>query len=374
MRVLLSPPDVRGDEVQAVTDAIASGWLAPAGPALANFEQELAAASGRQHAVGLASGTAGLQLSLVALGVTDGDLVACSTLTFVATANAIRHAGAVPVFIDSELDSWNIDPDILEAEMSTRAGTPEQFAAVIAVDLYGQCADYTRIAAACTTYEVALIEDAAEALGSTCDGKPAGSYGEAAIFSFNGNKIITSSGGGMFVTDDKALADRIRYLSTQAREAAIHYEHTEIGWNFRLSNVLAALGSAQLATLPERVARRREINTTYRDRLAGAPGVTFMPEAPWGTCTFWLTCLTIDPSASPTSGPELVSKLQAEGIECRPVWKPMHMQPVYADATYVGGTVAESLFETGICLPSGSGMTAEQLDLVCDVLAPLVHP
>lgn len=371
-RVFLSKPDIRGGEVEALTRVIESGWVAPAGPAIATFESEVAARADREFAVGLTSGTAALQLALLSLGVPAGGEVACPTLTFVATANAIVHAGAVPVFIDSDRGSWNIDPELLTAELAERDAAGNQFAAVMTVDLYGQCADYTKIVDACARYGVPLVEDSAEALGATCGGRPAGSFGEASVFSFNGNKIITSAGGGMLLTNNGDIAERVTHLATQAKLDVPHYEHDEVGFNFRMSNVLAALGSAQLATLDERIARRREINATYRELLEPLDYVEFMPEADFGTSTSWLTCLTVDPDSAPLAALKLVLALHDRGIESRPVWKPMHLQPIFADAASVGGEVAADLFHNGLCLPSGSGMTDDELNLVCESLTSIL--
>ncbi len=365
-RIFLSAPDLRGWEVADVTAAIESGWLAPAGPDLERFETELSKWVGGQHCVALSSGTAALHLALLGVGVRPGDDVICSTLTFAASANAIVHAGANPVFVDSEASSWNLDPELLADELERRAQLGRLPAAVMTVDLYGQCCDYDRIAPLCARYGVPLIEDAAEALGATYRDRPAGSFGVVGVFSFNGNKIITASGGGMLATADPDLADRSRYLATQARQPAAHYEHTEVGFNYRLSNVLAALGRSQLRDLEARVDRRRALNRRYRQALADVPGVEFMPEADHCRSTFWLTCLTIDPARSPggidREGVRLA--LEDDDIESRPVWKPMHRQPVYADAPALLTGVSDHLFDQGLCLPSGSGMTDDDVDRV----------
>lgn len=350
--------------------AFDSGWLAPAGPEIDLFEQELAAAVGLPFAVALSSGTAALHLALIELGVGAGDDVLVSTFTFAATANAVTYVGARPVFIDSDETSWNMNPDLLAEELAVRAHTGRLPKAVIAVDLYGQCADYTRIAPMCAQYEIPLIEDAAEALGATCSGQPAGSWGTLNVFSFNGNKIITTSGGGMLATAEARAADHVRHLATQARDPAPHYEHSEIGYNYRLSNLLAALGRSQLADLPRRVAQRREINRQYRVDLAHLP-LTFQPEAPYGSPTFWLTCITVDPAATHVSPVDMQAALARAHIEARPTWKPMHLQPVFAGADCRVDGTAERLFRTGLCLPSGSSLTpADQLrvvDQLCSV-------
>lgn len=339
-------------------EAIDSNWLAPAGPALDAFEQELASVTGRRFAVGLSSGTAAQHLALEVAGVGAGDIVLCSTLTFVATANAIHMTGATPFFIDSEAASWNMDPNLLEEALRELRSSGHPVKAVVPVDLYGQCANFTEIEAICSRYEVTMIEDAAEALGGAHRGRPAGAFGQSAILSFNGNKIITASGGGALVTDDERVASRVRHLATQAREPVPHYEHIDRGYNYRLSNVLAALGSAQLATLDDRVERRREINRRYRDELSGIPGLQFMPEAEGNFCTFWLTTILLTPGVAPATTEQLRLRLDAQDIESRPLWKPMHQQPAYESAPRLLSGVADLLFAEGLCIPSGSGMSA----------------
>lgn len=367
-RIWLSPPDVTGDDRARLIAAVDGGWIAPVGPDLDGFEAETAVACGRTHAVGLSSGTAALHVALLELGVSAGDEVLVSTFTFVATANAVCHVGATPVFIDADAETWQMSPDLLAEELGARqrAGRSMPAAAVV-VDLYGQCADYDRIAPLLAESGVPLIEDAAEALGATYRGRPAGSFGVAAILSFNGNKIITTSGGGMLVTDDVNLARRCCHLSTQAREPAPHYEHTEVGYNYRLSNLLAAFGRGQLADLTRRVAGRRAINQRYRAALAELPGLAFMPEADYGTSTCWLTCITIDPGL-PVTPDAIRLHLESHDIEARPTWKPMHLQPVFADApARVDGTSAR-LFATGLCLPSGSTLTDGDQDRVIELV------
>ena len=352
-RIYLSPPDLAGTELELLTDAVRSNWIAPLGPHVDAFEAEMCAKLDVPHAVALSSGTAALHLALAVLGVGAGDEVWCSTLTFAATANANCYLGATPVFVDSDRATWNLDAALLSDALDR---APEKPKVVIAVDLYGQCADLEPIAAACKRYGVALVEDAAEALGATYRGRPAGSLGDLAILSFNGNKIITTSGGGMLVGRSKAHIDRARFLATQAREPARHYEHTTIGYNYRLSNLLAAVGRAQLADLERRVAARRATNAYYREHLA-LPGWSFMPEAPYGKSTCWLTCATIDPKAFGADRDRVIDALAAADIEARPVWKPMHQQPVFAAHPTIGGEVAAELFRDGICLPSGSNLT-----------------
>jgi dTDP-4-amino-4,6-dideoxygalactose transaminase len=285
--------------------------------------------------------------------------VLCPTLTFAATANAIHYAGATPVFVDAEPATWQVDPDLLVAALHERRP-----AAVVTVDLYGHCAEHDPIVAAARQAGVPVIEDAAEALGATYQGRPAGTLGELGLLSFNGNKIITTSGGGMLLTRDPDQAARARYLATQAREPAPHYEHVEVGYNYRLSNLLAAVGRAQLAGLEAKVARRREINARYRSHLAELPGVELLTEREGDRATYWLTCLTIDPAATGVDRETVRTALVAAGIEARPVWKPMHLQPVWAAAPTLGGTVASRLFDTGLCLPSGSTLTDVEVDEV----------
>jgi dTDP-4-amino-4,6-dideoxygalactose transaminase len=351
-RIYLSPPDLAGTELDMLRDAIESNWIAPLGPHVDGFEIEMAERLHLPHALALSSGTAGLHLALEVMGIGAGDEVWMSTLTFVATANAVVYVRATPVFVDSDATSWNIDPTLLVDALDEAARRGRLPKAVIVVDLYGQCADLEPIAGACRRHGVYLIEDAAEALGATYHGHPAGSLADLAILSFNGNKIITTSGGGMLLGRRKDWIDRARYLATQARSPARHYEHEAIGYNYRLSNLLAAVGRAQLADLDRRVAARRATNAAYRAALGHLPGWTFMPEGAGCTSTFWLTCATVDSGRD-----EILDRLAAEDIEARPVWKPMHLQPVFAGARTIGGSVAEDLFVRGLCLPSGSSLT-----------------
>ena len=353
-RVYLSPPDVGLAEAQALQRALDGGWVAPLGPEVDGFEAELAQASGRRFACALSSGTAALHLALINAGVKAGDRVLVSDLTFAATANAVLYLDATPVFVDSEEASWNMDPDLLAEAL---ADGPHRYRAVVVVDLYGQCADYDNITRVCREAEVVLISDAAEALGAHYRGRPAGSFGASAILSFNGNKIVTTSGGGALVTDDEEAVRHARFLATQARDPAPHYEHSQLGYNYRLSNLLAALGRAQLADLSRRVERRREHNSFYRKALEGLPGFKFMPESAHCRSTFWLTALTVDPDEAGVSREDLRLHLEALDIEARPVWKPMHLQPLYRDAPVIGGKVSERLFDLGLCLPSGSNLS-----------------
>lgn len=373
IRIFLSPPEVGERERELLMDAFDSNWIAPLGPHVDAFEKELAAYLGAEHAVALSSGTGALHLALVDLGVSAGDVVITSTLTFSATANAITYVGAQPAFVDVSPSTWQLDPGLLLEELRRRASANTLPAAVVTVDLYGQCADHDPIREACARYGIPIVEDAAEALGATYHGRAAGTLGDVGIFSFNGNKIITTGGGGALVTDDGDQAARIRHLATQARDPAPHYEHTTIGFNYRMSNLLAAVGRAQLAGLDAKVKRRREVNRRYRKALGALPGVAFLPDATYGAPNNWLTCIILDPAVALNTVDSVRQHLLSHGVEARPVWKPMHLQPVFADCPSVGGDVASMLFERGLCLPSGSSLTDDEQDeiitLVNDVLA-----
>ena len=369
-RVYLSPPDVGTKERELVLAAIDSNWVAPIGPDLDAFEVDLGRASGRRCAVGLSSGTAGLHLCLVASGIERGDLVAVSTFTFVATANAVMYCGAEPVFIDCSDETWNLDPSLLEHAFVEAIAGGKRIKAVVAVDLYGQCCDYEAIEELCDRYGAILISDAAESLGARAFGRQSGSFGRAAVFSFNGNKIITTSGGGMVVTDDVELAARIRFLSTQAREVSPHYEHEVIGYNYRLSNLLAAFGRGQVATLSDKVAARGEVLARYRAAFATLP-VEFMPIPAWSEPNNWLTCVLLSP-ASASDREQIRLALEAEDIESRPLWKPMHQQPVFRGARSVLRGVSDGLFARGLCLPSGSSLAENDQQRVMRIVEDLV--
>jgi pyridoxal phosphate-dependent aminotransferase EpsN len=366
-RLYLSPPHLSGTELDLLRDAVESNWIAPLGPHVDAFEAELAQATGTENVVALSSGTAALHLALLVLGIGRGDEVVCSSLTFAATANAIVYSGARPVFVDCD-ESWLLDPTLLDTALAGRRRQGGRVRAVLAVDLYGRCCDYDAILAVCAEHGVTVVQDAAESLGATYKGVRSGSQAPLAALSFNGNKIITTSGGGALVGADEGYIEHARSLSTQARRPAPHYEHTEIGFNYRLSNLLAAVGRAQLAVLPDRVAARRRINARYRELLGDAPGITFMPSATDGESNCWLTCLTIDPSAFGADREQVRIALEAEDIEARPVWKPMHLQPVFAGHEVFGGDVSARLFEYGLCLPSGSAMTDADQDRVVAVV------
>src|SRR5262245_25430608 len=367
-RLYLSPPHVDGREAELVAEAIASNWIAPLGPQVDAFEAEVAAVAGVEHAVALSSGTAALHLALVVLGIGPGDEVACSDFTFAASANPIVYAGATPFFVDADEATWTIDPALLDRAVKERRAAGARVRAVIAVDLYGQCCDYEALQDVCARHEMALVQDATESLGASYGGEPAGGQGALAAFSFNGNKIITTSGGGMLVSGNGEWVEHARKLSTQAREPVAHYEHVEIGFNYRMSNILAALGRAQLESLPGRVAARRRIRDRYRELLDGVPGISFMPEAPYGTANAWLTCIVVDPEAFGADREAVRLALEQEDIESRPLWRPMHLQPVFASHASFGGDVSARLFERGLCLPSGSALTDDDQDRVVATL------
>lgn len=356
-RIYLSPPDISTRDHAAVDAVLTSNWVAPVGPDLEAFESAVAELAQRQYAVALNSGTAALHLALQLLNVQPGDSVICPTLTFAASANPICYCGADPIFVDSEPRTWNMDPVLLELELGERAASGELPKAVIVVHLYGQCADMDPILAVCERYGIPVVEDAAEALGASYKGRPAGGMGAFSFFSFNGNKIITTSGGGMLLADKGSWIDRARFLATQAREPVAHYEHRELGYNYRLSNVLAGLGLSQLDDLSRRIAAKRAHFEAYRAALGELPGVRFMPIEDPDAANYWLTCMTIDPVDGGSSRDAVIAALEAADVEARPLWKPLHMQPVFQDCASIGGECAEGLFATGLCLPSGSSLS-----------------
>lgn len=363
-RILLSPPDVGELEQEYVMRAMRSGWVAPAGPDLDAFEREVADRVGVPHAVGLASGTAALHLALVSWGVGPGDVVPVSTFTFAATVNAIRYVGAEPFLVDSEAESGNISPDLLARAIDQLRDEGRRVPAVIPVDLFGKCVDYDAVAAVTSDAGARLLSDAAESLGATYAGRAAGSFGDAAVVSFNGNKIMTTSGGGMLLTGDQALADHVRKLSTQAREPVAHYEHTEVGYNYRLSNILAALGRAQLARLDDMLKRRREWRERYRALFADQPGVRILGGQDDSGDNCWLTPIVVDPERSAWTAADLAAELGRADVETRPVWKPMHLQPVSAGLRGVIDGTSERIFAHGLTLPAGSVMTDEDFSRI----------
>jgi pyridoxal phosphate-dependent aminotransferase EpsN len=371
--IFLSPPHLGAAERQLLIDALESNWIAPLGPHVDAFEREFAEKIGVSHAVALSSGTAALHLAMLVAGVQPGDTVLTSTLTFAATANAIRYVGAEPVFIDSDRATWNLDPQLLAAELRRAAADARLPKAVLVVDVCGQCADWEPIRDVCREYGVFTIEDAAESLGATYRDRPAGTLADIGCCSFNGNKIITTSGGGMLVTENAAWAAAARHLATQARDPAPHYEHSQIGYNYRLSNLLAAVGRGQLRVLDERVAQRRTNFEFYRRSLADLPGVEFMPEAPFGRATRWLTCLLVDCNEYGVTPTEICAAMAAHQIEARPMWKPMHQQPVFAGFRVCGRQVADEIFQRGLSLPSGTGLSDSDRSRVVEVFRSVLR-
>ena len=366
-RIYLSPPEIRAADYDSVASVLTSNWVAPVGPHLAQFEQAVANGVGRQYAVALNSGTAALHLALRVLGVGPGDAVICPTLTFAASANPIRYCGAEPVFVDSERMTWNLDPDLLEQALEDRSDVK----AVIVVHLYGQCAQMTRIVELCRHHGVPLVEDAAEALGASYQGQAAGSFGDLSFFSFNGNKIITTSGGGMLLANRKEWIDEALYLATQAREPVPHYEHREIGFNYRLSNVLAGLGLSQLADLDRRIRLRQQHFEAYCDAFAHIDSISMMPIVEQAGANYWLSCLTLDRQAGCPSRDQVIEALAGVDIEARPLWKPLHLQPVYQACSVYGGAVAADLFDRGLCLPSGTSLSESERTRVIEPVLEL---
>lgn len=360
--ILLSTPHLSDYEQAFVQEAFRTNWVAPMGPNVDAFEVELAQYVGVSHAVAVSSGTAAIHLGLRLLGVGEGDTVFCSTLTFVGSANPILYLGAKPVFIDSEPSTWNMSPQALYRALEDAAVQGRLPKAVVIVNLYGQSADMDPLLALCDTYQVPVLEDAAESLGATYKGRFSGTFGRVGIYSFNGNKIITTSGGGMLVSDDQDLVEKARFLATQARDPAPYYQHNEVGYNYRMSNVLAGIGRGQLKVLEDRVRARRAVFAAYVEGLADVEGITWMPEAPFGRATRWLSAAVLDPSL--ISAEDLIRSLARERIEARRVWKPMHLQPLFAGARYYsheeGVSISDTIFERGVCLPSGSNMTPRQ--------------
>jgi len=366
-RIFLSAPDVGELESKYVAEAIASGWVAPAGPDLNEFESEVARRVSITHAVALSSGTAGLHLGLLALDVSPGDVVITSTMTFAATANAITYVGAKPYFVDSSRETGNVDVALMAEAASQVQASGRRIGALLPVDLLGKCGDMDALATLAADLGVPLLVDAAEAMGASFGGRAAGSFGDASVLSFNGNKIMTTSGGGMFLTGDAELARRVRYLSTQARQPFKHYEHIDIGYNYRLSNILAALGRAQLARLDQNLARRRQIRESYRAAFAGIAGVSiFGGDDSFDNC--WLTSIIVEESAGWTPA-QLCEYLDERDIESRPMWKPMHLQPVFSDSERLVNGNAEWLFEHGLTLPSGSGMNEADINRILEAIS-----
>lgn len=370
-RIFLSPPHLSGEEEARLQEVLDSNYIAPVGPMLERFEADFCRMTGFADAVALNSGTAALLLALRGLGVTTGDRVWTSTLTFIGGVTPIVQLGAEPVFFDVDPETWTLDPALLAAELAhatRQGGLPK---VVVPTDLYGQSCDLDALIALCSPYGVAVVTDSAEAVGSRYRDRAAGKGAAAAAYSFNGNKIITTSGGGMLASDNRKLVAQARFLAQQARDPAPHYQHSTLGYNARLSNVLAGVGVAQLAVLPQRVAQRRAVFARYQAGLADVAGLRLMPEAAWGVSNRWLTVAQIDPEAFGASPEQVRLALEAANIESRPVWKPMHLQPVFATARRVGGAVAERLFARGLCLPSGSALTTRDIDRIVALIRSL---
>jgi pyridoxal phosphate-dependent aminotransferase EpsN len=375
-KIFLSPPHMSGLEEQFITKAFETNWIAPLGPNVEAFESELADEVNVAGAVALSSGTAGIHLALRALEVGENDLIFCSTLTFVASANPILYCKAKPVFIDSEPDSWNMSAIALQNAFSETIKNGQLPKAVIVTNIYGQSADLDILLRICQRYDVPLIEDAAESLGATYKGRPSGTIGLIGVYSFNGNKIITTSGGGALVSNNLNLLKKVRFLATQAREPARHYQHHELGYNYRLSNILAGVGRGQLSVLRNRIEARRSIFRRYFDAINIFPGVSFMPEPAWSFSTRWLTTLLVNPEITGVSRDDIILSLEENNIESRPVWKPLHSQPLYHEAAYYAHdyySVSDKLFNQGICLPSGSSLSTEQQNMVIDCIQHLLQ-
>lgn len=366
-KIWLASPHMsdEGYEMQYVQEAFDSNWIAPLGTNVNEFEKELASKVGADHAAALTSGTGAIHLALMAAGVGEGDIVLCPTLTFSATANPIIYVNATPVFIDSDYETWNMDPNAIEAAFEKYG---DKIKAVLVVHLYGLSADMDKIMAICNKYNVPVIEDAAESLGAYYKGQHTGTFGEFGIFSFNGNKIITTSGGGMLVSNNEEKVKKVRFWSTQSRDQARHYQHSELGFNYRMSNVVAGIGRGQLRVLDQRVAKKKYIFEYYKRELGHLEGIDFMPVNEWDEPNYWLSCMTLNGNIKPL---DIMEKLEANHIESRPVWKPMHLQPYFAEYDYVGSDVSESIFENGVCLPSDTKMSDDDLERICGIIKGL---
>ncbi|MDK8175242.1 aminotransferase class I/II-fold pyridoxal phosphate-dependent enzyme [Staphylococcus simulans] len=373
-RIFLSTPHMGGTETQYIEKAFKDNWIAPLGENVTEFENDVKDYVGADYALATASGTSAIHLALIEAGVAKGDIVFCSSLTFCATSNPILYQDATPVFIDSEMESWNMSPTALEKAFKTYEDKGTLPKAVLVVNLYGQTADFEKISKICKHYNVTLIEDSAESLGSTYHGKMSGSFGDLSIFSFNGNKIITTSGGGMLLSNHKEYIDHALFLATQAKDKAPYYQHSELGFNYRLSNISAGIGRGQMEVINDRVNRRRDIFDMYYDALSEIDGINFQPELPDSKSNRWLTAMTINPNKINISAADLIKELNVKNIEARAVWKPMHLQPLYEafDYFYDEKDNAKKLFEEGVCLPSGSNITNEELIDVIDSIKSLL--
>ncbi|MBG8552430.1 DegT/DnrJ/EryC1/StrS family aminotransferase [Hymenobacter guriensis] len=372
-RLYLSPPHLGRHELNYLHKAIEDNWVAPVGPNLDGFERDICEFTGAGHCVALTSGTAAIHLGLRLLGVGPGDEVLCSSFTFVATASPILYLGATPVFVDSETTTWNMCPERLREAIEDRIRQGHRPKALILVHLYGMPARLREILAIAAEFDIPVLEDAAEALGSRYEGQPLGSFGAVGVFSFNGNKILTTSGGGALVTNDAVWAQKARFWATQARDAAPYYQHSELGYNYRLSNLLAGIGRGQMGLLEDRVKKRREIHAWYCERLRHVPGLVFAPQEPAGSRTNrWLTTVLLDAEQTTVTPEQLRLHLETRNIESRPLWKPLHLQPLFADVPHYGGVVCEDLFARGLCLPSGSAMSDMDLRRVLEAVKELL--
>lgn len=371
-KIWLSSPHMGDNEQKLVQEAFDTNWIAPLGPHVDGFENDLVKFTGSKHAAALSAGTAALHLALIMLDIKTGDEVICQSMTFSASANPIAYQGAVPVFVDSERDTWNIDPELLREAIRDRFSKGKKPKAIIPVHLYGMPAKMKEILAIAKEFEIPVIEDAAEALGSTLGGQAMGTFGDLGVLSFNGNKIITTSGGGALISDKEECIKKARFLATQARDAAPHYEHSQIGYNYRMSNVCAAIGRGQMEVLEERILQRRKNFEYYKERLAGIKGLYFLNEPDGMFSNRWLSTVLIEPKEAGLSREDIRLHLEKDNIESRPLWKPMHLQPVFKDAPYYGTGVSDELFEKGLCLPSGSNLSQEDLDRVINKIKELV--
>lgn len=367
-RIYLSPPHMSGKELRYVRDAFESNYIAPLGPQVKLFEREFQNELQIKNALAVSSGTAALHLGLKCLGISSGDKVVVSTLTFIASAGPIKYLGGEPIFIDSDWHTWNMDPNILADIIKKLVNRNTLPKAVVVTDLYGQSADIDTIKEICDPYEVPILSDSAEALGATYKDKSAGTCGLAGVFSFNGNKIITTSGGGMLVSNDDKIITYARYLSQQAREKKNYYEHKEIGYNYRMSNILAAIGRGQLERLEDKVSAKRSIFDYYHRNLKDLPGITFMPEATYGKSNRWLTVIIIEENKFGFSRDKIITELEKNNIESRPAWKPLHLQPVFQGAEVAGGEVSEKIFSNGICLPSGTQIKKQEINKIVEII------
>jgi dTDP-4-amino-4,6-dideoxygalactose transaminase len=374
-KIWLSSPHMGGKERQFVTEAFDTNWVAPLGPNVTGLEHDLASyLDDNIHVAALSSGTAALHLALILSGVEAGDEVICQSMTFSASANPIRYQQATPVFIDSETDTWNMDPEFLEEAIKDRIAKGKKPKAIIPVHLYGMPAKMEEIIAVAEKYDIPIIEDAAEALGSSVNGKKCGTFGEMGILSFNGNKIITTSGGGALVSSKEEVIKKATFLSTQARDPAPHYQHSQIGYNYRMSNICAGIGRGQMEVLPERIGQRRANFSFYQKELNEFKGISFVSEPEGFFSNRWLTTILVNPNQ--TSGitrEDIRLSLEKENIESRPLWKPMHLQPVFQLFPYYGRKVAGNLFENGLCLPSGSNLSANELERVLEVIKKVMR-